>query len=73
MNDIVKALRSVDHGSVEDCFLQSPLFEKAAIEIERLRAANDRIGSWMAAALDDPAVCKEMKDDIEVWLQGTTA
>lgn len=37
MSDILERLRSVDHSSVEDCFLQSPLFEDAANEIERLR------------------------------------
>lgn len=31
---LTEALRSVDHGSVEDCFLQSPLFGKAADMIE---------------------------------------
>jgi hypothetical protein len=39
MTDIVECLRAVDHASVEDCFLQSPLFHRAADEIERLRAA----------------------------------
>jgi hypothetical protein len=37
MADIVERLRSIDHYSVEDCFSQSPLFEHAAVEIERLR------------------------------------
>lgn len=36
---LVEKLRAVDHGSVEDCFCQSPLFTQAADEIERLRAA----------------------------------
>lgn len=26
------------------------------------------IGSWLAAALDDPSVCKEMKEDINRWM-----
>jgi mRNA-degrading endonuclease toxin of MazEF toxin-antitoxin module len=39
MTDIVKRLRAIDHLSIEDCFLQSPLFGDAADEIERLRAA----------------------------------
>lgn len=26
------------------------------------------IGSWLAAALDDPAVCAEMKRDIQLWM-----
>jgi len=37
MSDIVERLRGVDHQSIEDCFLQSPLFSHAANEIERLR------------------------------------
>lgn len=39
MSDIVKVLEAIDHGSVEDCFLQSPMFAKADDEITRLRAA----------------------------------
>ena len=42
MSDIVEMLRAVDHMSVEDCFLQSPLFAKAADEIARLRADLER-------------------------------
>ena len=38
MSDIVTVLRAIDHLSVEDCFLQSPMFGNAADEIERLRA-----------------------------------
>jgi hypothetical protein len=37
MTDIVERLRAIDHMSIEDCFLQSPLFLHAAAEIERLR------------------------------------
>lgn len=29
--------------------------------------ANARLGKWMAAALDDPAVCWDMKADIRFW------
>jgi hypothetical protein len=53
----------------------------AAAEIERLRAqvehmskrdhenimASVALGKWMAAALDDPQVCEEMKADIRRW------
>jgi len=49
--DIVERLRSIDHMSVEDCFLQSPMFSKAADEIERLRA---ELAQWQA--LDANAV-----------------
>lgn len=52
MTDIVKRLRAIDHLSIEDCFLQSPLFGDAADEIERLRAllneAADDLDDWGA-------------------------
>ena len=38
-DDIVKRLRAIDHLSVEDCFVQSFLYEKAADRIEALEAA----------------------------------
>lgn len=38
MDDLVKRLRAVDHMSVEDCFLQSPLYGHAADAIEALQA-----------------------------------
>ena len=38
-----------------------------ALEKHRLQVGNDRLGPWMAAALDDPSVCAEMKTDIKVW------
>ena len=37
--DIVERLRSIDHMNVEECFLDSYLYAKAADEIERLREA----------------------------------
>ena len=37
-DDLVKRLRAVDHLSVEDCFLQSPLYAYAADCIEALEA-----------------------------------
>lgn len=39
MGDIVERLRSIDHMNVEECFLDSYLYAKAADEIERLREA----------------------------------
>lgn len=41
--------------------------DKLRAEIAKLRAANDRLGKWMSAALDDPGVCTEMKADITAW------
>ena len=43
MTDIVKRLRAIDHSSIEDCFMQSPLFETAADEITHLRAEVERL------------------------------
>ncbi len=57
---------SLRHEPDEEC----RCCNQAAAEIDRLRAfaaANDRIGSWLSAALDDPQVCREMKDDITAW------
>lgn len=30
---------------------------------------SDLIGKWLSAALDDPKVCAEMKEDIEDWFK----
>ena len=56
--DIVKELRAVDHGSVEDCFLLSPLFGHAADEIERLRreVQEARAALLRIAALTDTSM-----------------
>jgi hypothetical protein len=42
-DDLVKQLKAVDHESVEDCFLQSPLFAKAAARIEAQEAEIARL------------------------------
>ena len=39
---LVKRLRAVDHTSVEDCFLQSPLYAEAADRIQMLEIKNKR-------------------------------
>ena len=31
------------------------------------KEVSDRLGKWMSAALDDPNVCEEMKNDIRAW------
>lgn len=51
----------------EACKGKTECLRDAYAQIERLRAANDKIGIWMAAALDDPNVCQEMKRDINAW------
>lgn len=32
-----------------------------------MNAINYNLGRWLSAALDDPNVCQEMKDDINAW------
>jgi hypothetical protein len=40
------------------------------LSISRLaELANQRISKWLSAALEDPAVCEEMKADIRAWLE----
>lgn len=41
----------------------SPISSRAPVE----RSPADRLGAWMSAALDDPAVCDAMKEDIHAW------
>lgn len=36
-------------------------------EITRIKEANENLGAWMSAALDDPKVCEAMKTDINEW------
>jgi len=36
-------------------------------EYERNVRAFNGIGSWLSAALNDPLVCKEYKDEILIW------
>lgn len=47
--------------------------EAAGATIKRLRTANDKLGWWMSAALDDPQVCEEMKADIRAWFEVQSA
>lgn len=42
----------------------------ASLPVQGVRVtedASDRLGRWLSAALDDPGVCAEMKDDINAW------
>ena len=43
---LVKRLRAVDHLSVEDCFLQSPLYGDAA---DRIEALEDKLAKAVKA------------------------
>lgn len=37
--------------------------------VERTMKADYKIGWWLSAALEDPAVCAEMKADINAWFE----
>ena len=51
------------------CEIFNALAVNHALEKHRLQEGNERIGSWLAAALDDPSVCEEMKADITAWFE----
>ena len=38
-----------------------------ALQKHQLQDGNARLGKWMSAALEDPLVCAEMKEDIQAW------
>ena len=43
--------------------------DRRAEKVLRTPDVNDRLGSWLSAALDDPDVCEEMKADIRAWFE----
>ena len=61
MTDLVKRLRSIDQMSVEDCFLQSYLYTKAADRIEELEAK-------LAEVTAERDEWKEAFEDLQVKL-----
>lgn len=61
---------------------RDPTTQDAAIrdgvaQVRRLaevaRIADERVGRWLSAALDDPEVCQEMKDDINALFEALEA
>ena len=40
-----------------------------ALEKHNLQDGNALIGKWLSAAMDDPSVCQDMKDDIATWFR----
>lgn len=38
-----------------------------SVSVRSLSKEEDKLGFWLAAALDDPKVCKKMKEDINNW------
>ena len=49
--------------------LRLHVIEEKNEEIEKLKKKNEAIGPWLSAALEDPNICKEMKQDIEYWFE----
>ena len=56
-------------SSARDFERQEKELTNAADLITKLTESNDKLGAWMAAALDDPKVCEEMKGDISAWFE----
>lgn len=65
MSDIVDILEAIDHGSVEDCFLQSPMFAKAAAEIRRLRADLEKAKEALRGLLTAPTWADQSPRDMD--------
>lgn len=57
----------LDEGSSETKLAALDEIEELKTKIRELRSADDRIGFWLSAVLDDPNVCEEMKADIRAW------
>lgn len=36
---------------------------------EKLTPAEDKLGAWLSASLEDPSSCKEFKQDVENWFK----
>lgn len=79
-DDLVSRLKAVDQGSVEDCFLQSPLFTYAATaleakdaEIARLRkvasSEGDAANKLLSRGLD---LC-DLSEELEAKLDAAEA
>lgn len=61
--ELIEALRSIDHMNVDDCFLQSHFYSKAAARIEQLVATNEQLEkelhtSRMASVIMDNTVAE---------------
>lgn len=53
---------------VQDKLFSKEQQERLATSRPAPQQTTSRIGAWLAAALDDPSVCAEMKADIEAWM-----
>lgn len=63
-----------DRDRARDCHeetaqkLHSYIHLRAAASRPATQQTTSKLGAWLAAALDDPNVCAEMKADIEAWM-----
>lgn len=60
--DVYSLRRASDINGIEVSLNDHPLLNAVV-------AADTYIGQWLSAALEDPAVCKEMKSDIRRWIE----
>ena len=42
-------------------------FAKGQSAVRTMGDVEQKLGAWMSSALDDPAVCDAMKDDVRQW------
>ena len=74
MTDLIERLKAVDHTSLEDCFLKSPLFAQTADEIDSLTneliEARDIIALAVAMLSVEASEQKIMK---AIWWHGLEA
>lgn len=61
--ELCKALRAIDHMSLEDCFLQSPYFTKAADRIELLATTNEQLVATNEALVMERDGLRQARDD----------
>lgn len=69
--ELIKRLRDVDHLSVEDCFLQSPLYTHAADRIEGLMWERD--AAWKKVAEADARITNSALDALAAYGQAQDA
>ena len=61
--ELIEALRSIDHMNVDDCFLQSYFYSKAADRIEQLQAD---VAGWISNAYAASGWASEAEYKLEV-------
>ena len=77
-DELTKALRGVDHMSVEDCFLLSPLFGRAADLIDQQAARIAELEDKLHAAVECHEKAEDEREKAEAerdaaWIAGRDA